>query len=474
MKKNEKFDICVIGAGSAGLSVAAAAASFGQKVVLIEKGKMGGDCLNTGCVPSKSLLAAAKHAYAFSSGEEFGIKPAKPKVDFARVNDHVKGVIASIGPHDSVERFEGLGVKVIQATGKFVDARTVKAAGEKISARRFVIATGSTAAAPPIPGLEKVDFLTNENIFQLRECPKRLIIIGGGPIGMEMAKAHSRLGSTVTVLEAFDPLGKDDPEHTTIVLEKLKAEGIEILSRVKIRDISQTAKGIKIKLEDAGIERQINGSHLMVAAGRRVNVEGLDLEKAGIKYSKRGIKVDKGLCTTNRNVYAIGDVAGGMQFTHVAGYHAGLVVKNILFRLPINATTNHVPWVTYTDPELAHVGLSAAMAEKQGLTHKVLKWSFAENDRARAERATDGLITVVIAGNSRILGATITAPNAGELIQPWALAISSKLKIKAMIDQIVAYPTWGEVNRRVAITAYAGFPSKPIVRRVINWLKVFG
>ena len=474
MNKKTLYDICVIGAGSGGLSVAAAAASFGQKVVLIEKGQMGGDCLNTGCVPSKSLLAAAKHAHAFSSGQAFGIRAQKPKVDFAKVNDHVKDVIAGIAPHDSVERFESLGVKVIKAAARFVDDRTIEAGGEKIKARRFVIATGSSAAAPPIPGLDQVEFLTNENIFELRKLPERLIVIGGGPIGMEMAQAHSRLGSTVTVLEAFDPLGKDDPEHTSILLEKLKKEGIEILSRVKITQISQNKAGIKIDLEDNGARRLITGTHLLVAAGRSANVNGLGLEAAGIEYTKRGITVDQGLRTSNRNVYAIGDVAGGLQFTHVAGYHAGLVVKNILFRLPVKVKTEHIPWVTFTDPELAHVGTSVAMAEKQGIEHKVLKWSFAENDRARAERATYGLVTVVVARNGKILGATITSPNAGELIQPWALAISSGLKIKAMIDQIVAYPTWGEVNRRVAITNYAQFPANPMVRRVISWLKIFG
>jgi len=478
MSDNSVYDICVIGAGSGGLSVAAAAASFGQKVVLIEKDKMGGDCLNTGCVPSKALLAAAKHAHAFSTGEPFGIKVQKPDVDFARVNDHVKDVIAGIAPFDSVERFEGLGVKVIIAAAEFADAETVKADGHTIKARRFVIATGSRAAAPPISGLDKVGFMTNENIFDLRQRPKHLLIIGGGPIGMEMAQAHARLGSKVTVLEAFDPLGKDDPEHTSIVLEKLKDEGITILSRIKIRNISESAtettKGFKIELEYDGTVQKITGSHLLVAAGRSVNVDGMNLEAAGVEYTRRGIKVDKGLRTSNRKIYAIGDVAGGMQFTHVAGYHAGLVVKNILFRLPINAKTDHVPWVTYTDPELAHVGLNAAMAKEKNIDHKVLKWSFEENDRARTERATDGLVTAIVAKSGKILGATITAPNAGELIQPWALAISSGLKIKAMIDQVVAYPTWGEVNRRVAITNYAQFPASAMVRRVINWLKIFG
>ena len=470
-----KYDICVIGAGSGGLSVAAAAASFGQKVVLIEKGEMGGDCLNTGCVPSKSLLAAAKHAHSFRSGEAFGIKAVEPQVDFAKVNDHVKGVIATIAPHDSVERFEGLGVKVIKAHASFISRDTVEAGSERIRARRFVISTGSSPAAPPVPGLDKVDYLTNENIFELRQLPQRLLIIGGGPIGMEMAQAHARLGSKVTVFEAFTPLGKDDPEHTAIVLERLRAEGIEILAGAKITNVSQSKTGVKIEIEGKdGKPETISGTHLLVAAGRKPNIDGLGLETAGIKAERFGITVDKGLRTTNPKVYAIGDVAGGLQFTHVAGYHAGLVVKNILFRLPVTAKTDHVPWVTYTAPELAHVGLNQKMATDQNIDHKVLKWSFAENDRAVAENATYGLVTAIIAKNGKILGCTITAPNAGELIQPWALAISSKLKIKAMTDQIVAYPTWGEVNRRVAITHYAQLPSKPMIRRAINWLKVFG
>ena len=301
-----------------------------------------------------------------------------------------------------------------------------------------------------------------------------MIIIGGGPIGMEMAQAHRRLGAKVTVLEAFDPLGKDDPELTRVVLDHLEAEGVEILAQAKIEDISQTKSGISIKLEHDGQSKTIKGSDLLVAAGRKANVDGLNLEAAGIEYDRRGIKVDDSLKTSNRNVYAIGDVAGGLQFTHVAGYHAGLVVKNILFRLPAKNRTHHIPWVTYTDPELAHVGLTEEQARKAHGEINVLKWPFQENDRARAERKTDGLIKVTTAKNGLILGASIVGPNAGELIQSWGLAISSGLKIKAMIDQVVAYPTMAEVGRRAAVTQYADLPSKPWVRRLIGFLKVFG
>ena len=464
-------DICVIGAGSGGLSVAAAASQFGEKVVLIEKGEMGGDCLNYGCVPSKALLAAASHAHAFTSGEPFGIAAQKPKVDFAAVNDHVQSVIAAIAPHDSQERFEGMGVTVIRAAGRFVDRDTVEAGAQRIKARRFVIATGSSPAAPPIPGLDKVDYLTNETLFSNRTLPDHLIIIGGGPIGMEMAQAHRRLGAKVTVLEAFTPLGKDDPELTAIVLEHLKAEGVDIRGGAKITGIARSAKGVTVTLEG---EPTLTGSHLLVAAGRKPNVDGLNLEAAGIEYDRRGIKVDAGLRSTNRKVYAIGDVAGGLQFTHVAGYQAGLALRSILFRLPVKNETRFIPWVTYTDPELAHIGLTEAQAKEHHAGHTVLRWHFKENDRAQAERKTSGMIKAVVSAKGEILGCSIVGPKAGELIQPWALAMSSKLKIKAMIDMVAAYPTMTEVSKRAATSYYAGLPKKPIVRKVIGWLKLLG
>ncbi|WP_108880042.1 FAD-dependent oxidoreductase [Anderseniella sp. Alg231-50] len=470
-------DICVIGAGSGGLSVAAAASQFGEKAVLIEKGEMGGDCLNYGCVPSKALLAAGKHAHAFSSGVEFGVAAQVPKVDFAKTMAHVKDVIAGIAPHDSQERFEGLGVTVIRDAAKFVDAETVEAGGKRIKARRIVVATGSSPSAPPIPGLDSVDYFTNETIFDNTTLPAHLIIIGGGPIGMEMAQAHRRLGAKVTVLEAFQPLGKDDPELTAIVLDHLRDEGIDIRAGAKITGIAKAAKSkaIEITLEgDDGKSEKLSGSHLLVAAGRVANVDGLNLEAAGIEYDRRGIKVDKGLRSTNRKVYAIGDVAGGLQFTHVAGYQAGLVIKSVLFRLPVTNETKIIPWVTYTDPELAHIGLTEAQAKESHPGHKILRWHFAENDRARAERKTTGLIKAVVSAKGEILGCSIVAPNAGDLIQPWAMAISSGLKIKAMIDMVAAYPTLSEVSKRAATSYYADLPSKPMVRRIIGWLKIFG
>ncbi len=471
------FDIAVIGAGSAGLSVAAAASQFGEKVVLFERAEMGGDCLNTGCVPSKALLAAGKHAHAFSSGVDFGVAAVKPKVDFSRAMAHVHDVIAGIAPHDSQERFESLGVTVVRHTASFVDAQTLQANGTKYTARRIVIATGSSAGVPPIPGLSDVDYLTNETMFKNTSLPDHLIIIGGGPIGMEMAQAHRRLGAKVTVLEAFTPLGKDDPELTAIVLKHLEEEGIDIRSGAKITAIAKgKSKGsVEITLEGKnGKSERLSGSHLLVAAGRKPNVDGLNLEAAGIQYDRRGITVDKGLRTTNSKVYAIGDVAGGLQFTHVAGYHAGLVIKSILFRLPVTNETRIIPWVTYTDPELAHIGLTEAQAKDSYPDHKVLRWQFAENDRARAERKTSGMIKAIVSSKGEILGCSIVAPNAGDLIQIWALAMTSKLKIKAMVDMVAAYPTMSEVSKRAATSYYSDLPSNPMVRRIIGWLKLIG
>jgi pyruvate/2-oxoglutarate dehydrogenase complex dihydrolipoamide dehydrogenase (E3) component len=467
------FDIAIIGAGSAGLSVAAAAAQFGEKVVLFEKHDMGGDCLNTGCVPSKALLAAAKAAQAHRSSVPYGVAADAPKVDFAQVMAHVEKVIGTIAPLDSQERFEGLGVKVVRAAARFTGRNTLEAEGQTYTARRIVIATGSRAGVPPIPGLADVPFFTNESIFKNRVLPKHLVVIGGGPIGLEMALAHRRLGSEVTVLEASRPLAKDDPELAGVVLDALKAEGIVIHSGAKIQKVSKSKSGIAIATEASGV---IEGSHVLVAAGRVANVEGLDLEKGGVEYTKRGITVGANLrSTSNPHVYAAGDVAGSLQFTHVAGYHAGLVIRHALFRLPVKARTDIIPWVTYTDPEMAHVGLTEADARKaHGDTIRVLRWPFHDNDRAVAEGKTKGLVKIVTLKNGRIIGASIVGANAGDLIAMWTLAITGKQKISAIANMVLPYPTLGEAGKRAAITYYAGLAGKPLIRKVIGFLKLFG
>ena len=467
-----KFDIAVIGAGSAGLSVAAAAAQFGEKIVLFEKGEMGGDCLNYGCVPSKSLISASKAAHAQRSSAHYGVAAVEPKVDFAKVMDYVQSVIAAIEPNDSQERFEKLGVVVVRAPAKFINANEVEAEGKIYSARKFVIATGSRAGVPPIAGLKDVPYFTNENIFKNRVLPKHLIVIGGGPIGLELAQAHRRLGSQVTVLEAFQPLAKDDPELTSIVLDALKSDGIDIRAQVAIAEIKKTKSGIEVVLKDGGV---VSGSHLLVAAGRVPNIESLNLEAAGIEYTKRGVTVDQGLRSTNKKVYAAGDVAGGLQFTHVAGYHAGLIIRNALFKFPVKNRTDIIPWVTYTDPELSHVGLTEADARKTlGDSVKVLRWNFAENDRAQAEGKTKGMIKVILGKKSRIIGASIVGPQAGELIAPWVLAVSQGLKISAFANVVLPYPTLSEIGKRAAITNYAGLAQKPLLRRALGILKLLG
>ncbi|MEA2873644.1 MAG: hypothetical protein QOH67_3620 [Hyphomicrobiales bacterium] len=467
-------DICVIGAGSGGLSVAAAAAAFGVPVVLIEKGKMGGDCLNYGCVPSKALLAAARHAMEPKRATPFGLTLPRAEIDFAKVSAHVHGVIAAIAPNDSKERFTGLGVHVIEGVARFADAATVTV-GDKfqIKARRFVIASGSSPAVPPIPGLAETPYLTNETIFELKRCPEHLIVVGAGPIGLELAQAHRRLGAKVTVLEAATPLAKDDPECAAIVLEQLTREGVVIRSGVKVTRIGHNDGRIQAVIETSQGEEIIEGSNLLIAAGRRANVEGLDLEKAGIKYEPRGIVVDKGLKTTNKKAYAIGDAAGG-QFTHVANYHAGIVIRNALFRLPAKASDDAIPWVTFTDPELAHVGLTETQARERHKTIRVLRWPYHENDRAQAERDTHGHIKVVTAKNGRILGASIVGAHAGELITAWTLALSRGLNIRAMTDVVVPYPTLSEIGKRAAISYFSPSLSNPKLRRLINFLRRFG
>jgi pyruvate/2-oxoglutarate dehydrogenase complex dihydrolipoamide dehydrogenase (E3) component len=467
-----KFDIAIIGGGSAGLSIAAAAAQFGEKVVLFEKGEMGGDCLNSGCVPSKSLIAAAKAAHAQRTSTPYGVAAVEPKVDYAKVMAHVERVIKTIAPLDSQERFERLGVTVIRASARFVGSRTLEAGSKSYEARRIVIATGSRAGIPPIPGLKDVPYLTNETIFRNRKMPKHLIIIGGGPIGLEMAQAHRRLGCAVTVLEAFEPLAKDDPELTKIVLDALKEEGVDIRNRVAIANVKSSRSGIAVVLQSGEI---ISGSHLLVAAGRVPNLETLNLEAAGIQFTQRGVTVDRGLRTSNRFVYAAGDVAGGLQFTHVAGYQAGLIVRSALFRLPVKNRTDIIPWVTYTDPELAHVGLTEADAKKiHGSDFKVLRWHFNDNDRAQAEGKTKGLVKICVGKRGRILGASIVGAAAGELIAPWILAVTQNQKISAFANMVLPYPTFSEVGKRAAITHYAGLAQKPLVRRVLGLLKLLG
>ncbi len=461
-----KTDLLVIGAGSGGLSVAAGASQMGAKVVLLEGHEMGGDCLNYGCVPSKALIASAKAAYGQSHAAAFGVADVVPAVDYSAAKDHVREVIARIEPMDSQERFEGFGIRVIREFGSFTSPTEVQAGDTVITARRIVVATGSSPLVPPIPGLDTVPFETNETLFDLREKPEHLLILGGGPIGIEMAQAHIRLGCKVTVIEGAKALGRDDPELASFVLEALRGEGVEIAEGAMAAQISGAAGAITVEAEDG---RSFNGSHLLVALGRRTNTGRLNLTAAGIETTRAGIKVDASLRSSNRRVYAIGDVAGGMQFTHVAGYHAGVIIRSILFGLPSKATTSHIPRATYSEPELAQVGLTEAEARAtHGANVEVVRFDFAHNDRAIAERKTAGFIKLMVV-RSRPVGVSIVGHQAGELINLWSLVLANRLKMSQIAAMISPYPTIGEVNKRV-VGAYFSprLFDNPTVKRVVG------
>ncbi len=468
-----KVDICVIGAGSGGLSVAAGASQMGATVALVEKAEMGGDCLNTGCVPSKALLAAGEKAQAVRDAGSFGIQADEPVVDWGVVNKHVHQVIGNIAPNDSQERFEELGVHVIRATGTFVDGHTLQAGNATIHAKYFVIATGSSAFVPPIEGLDDVDYLTNENIFANKEPVDHLVVVGGGPIGMELAQAHRRLGAKVTVMEVARLLIKDDPELAKVVIARLGEEGITFYEGGRDIRFEKTVEGFAAYCTTDEGKQCVHGSHLLISTGRRANVDGLNLEAAGVTYSPRGVEVDARLRSSNKRIFAIGDVAGPYQFTHMAAYQAGIVIRNILFKLPAKVDYSAVPWVTYTDPELAHVGMTESDTEKLGKPVRVLRWMFEENDRAQAERRTEGIVKVMTTKNGRILGATIVGLHAGELIQPWVLAISQKLKIGAMAGMIAPYPTLSEVSKRIAGSYYTSSLFSQRTRMIVRFLLRF-
>ncbi len=467
-------DLCVIGAGSGGLSAAAIAAAFGVPIVLVERGKMGGECLNTGCVPSKAMLAAAKRAHDIRDAGKFGIRTSDPSVDHKAVAAHIQGVIDAIAPNDSVERFNGLGVDIIKASAHFIDKDTVEAGDHHIKARRFIIATGSTPLIPPIPGLDRVPFFTNETIFANTYRIAHLLIIGAGPVGLELAQAHKRLGSEVTVVEAGRALPRDDAELRDYLLKCLREEGVRVLENARVERIEPFGSNIQAVFATLGKSYSIEGTHLLLAVGRAPAVTGLNLEAAEIKYSERGIQVTKGLRTSNKKVYAIGDVTGETQFTHAANYHASVVIKNALFRLPARADHDTMPWVTFTDPEVAHVGLTEEKARERYGKLAILRWPYHENDRAQAERQTGGFLKVIASRGGKILGAGIVGAQAGELIQMWSLAMQKGISLSAMRSIISPYPTLAEINKRAAVSYFAPRAQDPLLRRIIALLAKFG
>lgn len=459
--KTYDVDICIIGAGAGGLSVAAGAAQLGRSVVLYEAGEMGGDCLNHGCVPSKAIIAAGKHAASIRDGAaSMGISGQSPKVDFTAVKAHIQGVIAQIAPVDSQERFEGFGCTVIREFARFKDANTVISDTTQVRAKRFIIGTGSVASAPPIPGLSDVPYLTNENIFNLESLPKKLLIIGAGPIGLELGQAFLRLGSAVEIFDAFEPLGRSEPEHAKVLTDALTEEGVVFHAPVKIENVSATKTMRRVHLESGDI---ISGSHLLIAAGRRPVTNDLDLDKAGVKTDKAGYVVtDDCLRSTNKRVFAVGDVSGKGGLTHAAGFHAGQIIKAFYFSPPLinrisgKVVTNRMPAAIYTEPELASIGLTEAAAIKRygAANVRCVSFDLEENDRAIAECDLHGGVKLVATKKGKLLGASSVGQGAGEIIQLISLAMTNGIKISGLATFISPYPTRSEIVKRAAGSWY--------------------
>ncbi len=457
--KTIRTDVCVLGGGAGGLAFAAGAVQMGARVVLVEKGKMGGDCLNYGCVPSKAMIASGQLAYNMRHAERFGLPQSIVKADWQKVHGHVASVIGAIAPHDSVERFESLGCTVVQASGSFIDRKKVLAGTTAVRAKYFVLATGSHPFVPPMEGIKDVPYFTNETIFNHKEEIEHLIVIGGGPIGLELAQAHLRLGAKVSVVERGTLLGHEDPDLAPFLLKQLEREGLEMLVNRNIVRLEGTKGKVRIMLTHAETEQQetLEGSHLLVATGRVPQLAGLNLEKAGIAYTRRGIVVDKTLRTSRKGIYAIGDCSGAAQFTHVAGYHAGIAIRNILFPMRAKASLENLPLVTYCDPEIASLGLSerAAIEQYGRKSVKTFSFDYDENDRAHATHTPEGRIKILLR-KGKILGVAIVGTHAGEVLAPWIVAMSAGLKIGQMAGPIFPYPTFSELTKRVAGQAFTG------------------
>jgi pyruvate/2-oxoglutarate dehydrogenase complex dihydrolipoamide dehydrogenase (E3) component len=471
-------DLCVIGAGAAGLSVAAAAATLGVPAVLIEKGRMGGQHLNSGCVPSKAMLAAGHRADAHRGLAPFGIVAARSAVDFAAVNDHIHNVIEAVAPNEARQRLAGLGVRVIEGEARFRDGRTVVVGPEvdatfEIRARRFVIATGSRPLIPAISGLEQAPYLTNENAFDLRERPKHLIVLGANRVGLELAQAFHRLGSEVTVLDEGFPLDGEDRECAAVVIDSFAREGITVHGGVKVERVRRLRQRIEVVLGGDSAET-IQGTDLLVAIGRRPNIDALDLAAARIKHDADGISVNRHFRTSNRRIYAVGDVTGLPAFTHAAAHQAGLLIRHLLFRLPVALSPDEIPRVTFTDPELAHVGLTDEQARQRSGAIRVVRWPYRDNARAQAERNVTGHIKVVTDAKGLILGATIVGTAAGEQITAWTLAINQRLNIRAFAEIVAPHPTYTEVGKHAAATFFTPRLTTNWIQRVLNLLRWFG
>ncbi len=463
-------DLCILGAGSGGLSVAAGATQMGVDVVLVEPHKMGGDCLNYGCVPSKALISAARRAYDMQHSDDLGIHADNIQVNFKQVHKHIQSVIAAIAPHDSAERFEGLGARVIKESPHFTDAHTIETQNYRITAKKFVIATGSSARIPNIDGLDKTPYLTNETIFDLEELPQHLLIVGGGPIGCELGQAFAMLGSDVSIFQHHNILAKEDEDTRELIRQDLLKCGVNLYEHTEIQSVSSNSNHVTVHYQQNNASNKITGSHLLVAIGRQPNTDNINLDAALVQYGGHGIQVDRRLRTSQKHIYAIGDVIGEYQFTHAAGYHAGIVIRNALFRLPAKVDYRAMPWVTYTRLELAHVGLNETQAQQQSVPYTKTTFDMKDVDRAQAEGSTEGFIKVLTDNKGRLLGATIIAEGAGELITPWIIAIQQKMKIKAMTEYIAPYPTISDVHKRLSGKYFLPAISSKTTKKLVNFL----
>jgi pyruvate/2-oxoglutarate dehydrogenase complex dihydrolipoamide dehydrogenase (E3) component len=461
-------DLVVIGGGAGGLVVASVAAQLGLRVALVEKSpRLGGDCLHSGCVPSKTLLHTAKVASLMRRGAEFGLDALSPRVNMGRISDHVHAVIDHIQRHDDPERFRAYGCDVLFGPALFTDPYTVQVNGRPLHGRRFVIATGSRPAVPPIPGLDAVAYLTNESVFDLRDLPRRLVVLGGGPIGVELAQAFSRLGSAVCLVERLaELLPHEDPEISILLRQQLASEGVRILTSTTVQRVYMRGQEIHVECDGGN---SLQADKLLVATGRKPGVDDLGLEAAGVEYDARGVKVDSRLRTSQKHIFACGDVCGPYQFTHMAEYQAGIVISNAVFRFPKRINYRVVPRVTYTDPELAHVGLTAQEATAQGIKTELLSFPFSGIDRAVAEVEPYGL-SKFVTRKGRLLGATILGPHAGELIHELALGMQTGATLHDLSATIHAYPTLAQIHRRTANSGLSGRLFSRGTRRLVKWM----
>ncbi len=463
------YDLAIIGAGSAGLTAARFAARLERRVALIEANRVGGDCTWTGCVPSKALLHAARVAHTIRTGGELGIHAGEPEVDFAAVMDRIRSVVEQIYAAESPDALRAEGIDVIEGKARFEDPHTVAVDGGRITAKHFLICTGASPFVPPIPGLAETPCLTYENFWQQESLPERLIVVGGGPIGCELAQACQRLGSQVTLLEALDRiLPNDEAEAAQMVADALRRDGVDLRLGAPVESVRSGESGA-ISVTAAGDE--IVGDGLLVAVGRRANVDGMGLEAAGVLYSRAGITVDNHLRTGARNIYAAGDCAGGFQFTHYAGYQGAMAVRNMLLPGRSRARPAHPPWATFTDPEVAHVGYTEAQArERFAGKVRVSTLPMGSVDRAVTDGSTEGFIKVVYRDNGTVLGATVVGRNSAETLQGWAIAGQHGLKMADVARAMQAYPSLGTGNQQVAWDAYLDGLTRGFTGRVLRWL----